>query len=161
MKAEDIMNKRVIYFSPENTILEISKKFAEYNISGAPIVENKKVVGIICNSDIIKFINENVYKDATEINSTTSSIIINLLHTYDKKIKFKKEVEKILNTKVRDIMIKDVKLVKPETDFLEVVEIMIKHGINRIPVIDDNGEIVGIITRDDVIKGIAKNKSLS
>jgi len=150
-KAEDVMNRRVIYFSPENTILEISQKFAEYNISGAPIVEGRRVVGIISNSDIIKFVNERLHKDLEEVSAHTSSMILHLSKLIFGNSKMKKELESVMNTKVGDIMVRNVKFVAPETEISEVIEIMTKHGINRLPVVD-NGKLVGIIARDDLIK---------
>ncbi len=149
--AGDFMNKRVIYFSPDNTILEISEKFSEYNISGAPIVEGGRVVGLVSNSDVIKFINERLYKDISELSSTTSSFILNLSKAVFGDKKFKDEVDKIMGTKVREVMKKEVKFVSSEADIAEVVEIMTKMKINRLPVVD-NGELVGIIARDDVIR---------
>lgn len=150
-KVRDFMNKRVIYFSPKNTLLEITKSFAEYHISGAPIVENGKLVGVISKSDIVRFVNEKLYKRGTEVNSTTSSLILNIAKSLGMDGKKKKDIDKVLDTNVGAIMIHDVIYVTPDTDTSKVVELMVDKGINRIPVLE-GGKLVGIVARDDLIR---------
>jgi len=57
MLVKDVMVKEVVTLKPEDTIREASKKFAENNISGAPVVNNEKnVVGILSEADILKML---------------------------------------------------------------------------------------------------------
>ena len=53
--VKDYMKKDVIYFTPNDSIFDVAKVFSEKNISGAPVVDNGQIVGIISETDIIKF----------------------------------------------------------------------------------------------------------
>ncbi len=149
-KVGEFMNKRVIYFSPKNTIMEISRKFSEYGISGAPIVDSGRLVGIVTNSDIVRFVNQKLYKDATEVNSKTSSLLVNLSGSIVEG-NFKKRIDDLMGTAVGDIMTRDVKHVSPDSSLEEAVSVMIDGGVNRLPVVD-KGKLVGIVARNDVIR---------
>ena len=59
--------------------------------------------------------------------------------------------------KAKDIMTKDVITVKPETTIEDLAHILIKHNISGAPVVNDQGDLIGIVTENDLI---SKNKRL-
>src|SRR3990170_5029550 len=58
--------------------------------------------------------------------------------------------------KVEEIMTKDVITVSPKTPIHEAAELMIDHGVSGLPVVDDAGSVVGIVSEGDLIKALAK-----
>jgi len=58
--------------------------------------------------------------------------------------------------KVRDVMITDVIVVHPDDTIKEVVAIIVKHRIGTFPVVDDNGNLVGILTSTDLLHIMTK-----
>jgi CBS domain-containing protein len=149
--ARDLMKKNVIHFSPEDSIFHVAKTFSSKNISGAPVVENGKVVGIISETDLIKFIRmQSIGRSHPELGASLS--LVDLLRRY---ISLKKELRSIAKSKVKDVMNKRVISVDPETPLPEVAEIMEKYDIHRVPVIE-NGKLVGIISRSDLIRLLIK-----
>lgn len=67
--------------------------------------------------------------------------------------------------KAKDIMTKNVVSVQKEMPVYEAVEILTKHGITGLPVVEDNMTLVGILTEKDVLKlfydtGSAENKTV-
>lgn len=59
--------------------------------------------------------------------------------------------------KAKDIMTKDVLTVKPEATVEELARILIEHKISGVPVVDDNRNLIGIVTENDLIR---QNKRL-
>ncbi|OGW33169.1 MAG: hypothetical protein A2X58_09795 [Nitrospirae bacterium GWC2_56_14] len=57
----------------------------------------------------------------------------------------------------KDIMTKDVVTVKPETSIEELASLLVKHQISGVPVVDEKGELYGIVTENDLI---SQNKRL-
>ena len=57
----------------------------------------------------------------------------------------------------KDIMTRDVVTVKPETSIEELASLLVKHQISGVPVVDDKGELYGIVTENDLI---SQNKRL-
>jgi len=68
--------------------------------------------------------------------------------------KFKRNLKKYLGTKVEDVMTSKVKTAGTDTPVSEVANIMIRDNINRVPVLNKKGGLVGIITRADIVKSM-------
>ena len=151
MLVKDVMSENVITISPEESIRDAIEKMAKNNVSGLIVVENEKVVGIISESDVIKFLSSGFPEIKTPINVTLS-----ILQVLESGIKIMNEVKKIGKLKVKDLMNKRVFSVKPEDTVLEAARIMSKKDVRRLPVIDENGKLVGVISRTDILKALVK-----
>lgn len=149
MKAKDIMTSDVVVVKQDATIKEIAEIFLKNRIGGVPVVdEENKIVGIISETDIIQ----------KEKNVNVPSFI-NILQGYIFFDSFKEvedDIRKIAAYKASDIMSKDVMTVKEDDSVEYVANEMIKKSINRVPVVDDNKYIKGIICRYDLIKAMYK-----
>ncbi|MCT4507628.1 MAG: CBS domain-containing protein [Tepidibacter sp.] len=147
MKAKDIMTSDVVVVNQEDTIKEIAEIFLKNRIGGVPVVDKeRKIVGIISETDIIQ----------KEKNVNVPSFI-NILQGYiffDSFKEVEEDIRKIAAYKASDIMSKGVMTVKEDDSVEYVANEMIKKSINRVPVVDDNNYIKGIICRYDIIKAM-------
>jgi CBS domain-containing protein len=150
VKVKEIMKKKVIYFSPSDSIFKVAKIFSQKNISGAPVVENGKVVGVISETDIIKFIR---MKFPSSIATPQLSLLI--LNFLKNTFGFREEVKKVSKLRVKDLMSKKVVSISPKASILEAAEKMEKFDVQRLPVIE-KGKLVGIISRADLVKTLIK-----
>ncbi|MFH0710946.1 MAG: CBS domain-containing protein [Candidatus Aenigmatarchaeota archaeon] len=153
--AKEFMNQEVVYLHPEAMIFDVARVFSEKGISGAPVVENDKVIGMISLSDIIKFMTLKLM-DAEIISHEPqglSFLLLNLVKLGKDFIDFKKELERISKLEIKYMMSKDIVSIKPDANLIEVAEVMEKHDVNRLPVIED-GRLIGIIARADLIKAL-------
>jgi len=151
--AREIMNKKVITFSPNDSIFNVAKVFSKKDISGAPIVKRNKIVGMITLADIIRFIDLKLSNLPTMYVPGLTSLLLMFIQMEKINIDFKKEMKKITRIKIKDVMKTRIVTVKPEATILEVAEIMDRNNVHRVPVVE-NRKIVGIIARSDVIKGL-------
>ena len=158
-KVKDYMTKRVAYLKPSDTIFKAAKMFCEHEISGAPVVDSartKKVVGVVSESDIVKFMSikfcdtKEVAGDFTYQSMTL--MFIHLLRTGKDFLGFKKEVGRISKIKIRDVMSKRVVSALPDDSVFHAAEKMDSHDVNRLPVVDEKGKLVGILARADLVK---------
>jgi len=151
-KVKDYMKKRVIYFSPEDSVFKTAKVLSKHNISGAPVVKNGKVVGVISDTDVIKFIRLKVPGQGilTHEPHMLTLLVMNLLKG---QIDFKRELKRISKIKVKDIMCKDIISVSLEASILEAAELMEKYDVTRLPVIE-KGKLRGIISKTDMIRAL-------
>lgn len=138
MKVKDAMSKHVITVSPEDSIDTVIDVLTEKNISGVPVIKDKKVVGIISESDILRKIGVKSLisikpEDVERINKMLTSL------------------------KVNNVMKGKIYYVKGSDDVEEAVRIMNEKDVNRVPVIDDKRNLIGILTRGDVIRVFAKS----
>lgn len=153
MKVKDVMNPNVVFCKPDDTVREAAKILKENSISGAPILEGEKLVGIISEADLLKLL---ILPEKGELWLPSPFEVIEvpireLIGWEDTK----KMLSDAGSIRIKEIMTKDVHTISSEASVEEASEHMIRHRINRLPVTEDN-RVVGIITRGDIIEGLAK-----
>jgi CBS domain-containing protein len=153
MKVKDVMNPNVIFCKPDNTVREAAKILKENNISGAPILEGEKLVGIISEADLLRLLI--VPKKGDLWLPSPFEVIEIPIRELISWEETKRMLSDVGSTKIEEIMTKDVHTISSEASVEEASEHMIRHRINRLPVTEDN-RVVGIVTRGDIIKGLAK-----
>lgn len=145
MKVKDIMTREVITVTEEKTVEEVVDIIIKNKISGVPVVnEDNEIIGIVSESDLI-------YKEK-EISTPTFVPILEGYILLDSVKKFQEKLKKKIAYKVKDIMSEPVIKVTEDEEVKEVVNIMIDKKVNRVPVINDDGKLVGIVSRSDILK---------
>ncbi|MGA9187833.1 MAG: CBS domain-containing protein [Methanosarcina sp.] len=153
MKVKDVMNPNVVFCKPDDTVREAAKILKENSISGAPILDGEKLVGIISEADLLKLL---ILPEKGELWLPSPFEVIEvpireLIGWEDTK----KMLSDAGSIRIKEIMTKDVHTISSEASVEEASEHMIRHRINRLPVTEDN-RVVGIVTRGDIIEGLAK-----
>ncbi|WP_456417051.1 CBS domain-containing protein [Methanocaldococcus sp.] len=153
MLIKDVMKKPIVVYEDDN-LCDVIKLFREKKISGAPVLNKKgKLVGIISESDIIKTIITHD-EDLNLILPSPLDLIELPLKTALKIEEFMEDLKKALKTKVKDVMTKNVIVAKPEMTVNDAAKLMVEHKIKRLPVVDNEGNLVGIVTRGDLIEAL-------
>ncbi len=105
------------FLSPDDTVANADGLMGKYKISGVPIVENGKLVGIFTNRDL-RFISDP-------------------------------------NQPIKEVMTKDHLITAPVgTTLAQAQEILRKHKIEKLPLVDENGYLKGLITIKDIEKSV-------
>jgi CBS domain-containing protein len=152
-KVRDVMNPDVVYFSPEDTVFDVAKTLSERNISGAPVVENGKVVGVISESDIVKFMRTKLKAERPHELPSLSLLVLDIIKTGKKYVDMKKEVRLISSVKVKGLMNKNIVSIEPDASVFDAANLIEKYDINRLPVVE-KGRLVGIVARADLIRSL-------
>ncbi|MEG3225152.1 MAG: CBS domain-containing protein [Methanobacteriales archaeon Met13] len=151
MKIKDTMQKEVIKFRSDDRIIEVARGLRKNRISGAPVVnEENHLVGIISEGDIMRLL---------EIHSPKINLILPApLDLIELPVRMKYEFDEIAEDMERaasiiigEIMTHKVITIKGEATIADAAELMDKHDVKRLPVVDDDGKLVGIVTRGDII----------
>jgi CBS domain-containing protein len=153
MKVKDVMNSNVVFCRPDNTVREAAKLLKDNSISGAPVLDGDELVGIISEADLLKLL---IVPEQGELWLPSPFEVIEVPI---RELLGWEETKRMLSdvglTKVEEIMTPEVHTISSEASVEEASEHMIRHKINRLPVIE-NSRVVGIITRGDIIEGLAK-----
>ena len=152
-KAIEMMNTQVVKVHPEDNLADVVRILLEHKISGLPVLDDEnKVVGMITGKDLLK------YSEILEVDDNPLDFSRSFrLHTYTaKSIPDENNTDIFLITRVKEVMSKTVISVKENSSFHDVVILMKEHKINRIPVIDEDGRLKGLITRTDLLNYIAE-----
>jgi len=149
-KVGDFMNPKVIHFKPEDSIFEVAKVFSKNDISGAPVVKGKKVIGVISECDLVKFMSSKLRKKSSTAIPSLSLLVLSFIKNH---VDLRSELKRVSKTKIKDFMTKKVVSISSDKSLLEAASMMEKNDINRLPVVD-KGNLVGIIARADLIKAL-------
>jgi CBS domain-containing protein len=148
MKAKDIMSREVITVTKDVTIQETAKLLTEHQISGLPVLEGKKVIGMVTEGDLI-------FQDRKLDPPAFIELLGGVIFLKDPN-KYLEGFRKMIATRVEDMMTTKVISVREDTPIEEIAAIMTEKRINRIPVLDEKGELVGIVSRQDLVKSLIK-----
>jgi len=126
MLVKDWMSKEVIVLDENASIMKASQIMKENNIRRIPVVRGGRLVGIISDRDI---------KEATP--SKATALDVHELYYL------------LAEVRVKDIMTPDPITVRPEDTVEYAAVLMLENRISGLPVVDEKGQVVGIITQTD------------
>jgi CBS domain-containing protein len=156
MKIEDAMEVNVVKFKSTDKIVDVAQVLRNNKISGAPVVNDENhVVGILSEGDIMRML---------EIHSPKINLILPApLDLIELPVKMKHEMDEIAEDMERassvligDIMTKKVVTISKDAQISDAAELMDSHHIKRLPVVDENHKLIGIVTRGDIIGAMVK-----
>ncbi len=140
MLVRDVMTKNVISVTKYESIMHVANILTEKNISGLPVVDKEnKVIGIITQADIL------------------SMVGVGREHTFKDLLKYmlgEPLPERKVGDLVGDIMTSPARTIKPDANIAEAVRVMDEKRIRRLTVVDDKNELIGILTRADILKAV-------
>lgn len=144
-KVSDLMTKDVVTVNENHTISHLVSVMEENNIDGLVVMFDGEIAGIITPADISFAM---VDDPETGVSVERIYFIRQLAEGGDKR-----KVREISLLTAGDIMTEEYVKISPDADALEAAKLMSDGGISHIPVVEDE-DLVGIITKTDIIKGI-------
>ena len=145
MQVQEIMTKDVLTVRPETTVREVAEILVSHKISGLPVVDNAgKLVGIISEGDLMS-------KEILPEPPAEFCILGAIIYYGDLK-EYKKTFERMAANTAEQLMTKKVVTVKAYDDVSDVARLMRDRHIKRVPVLDDEGHLIGIVSRQDIVK---------
>jgi CBS domain-containing protein len=142
LQVDDVMETDWPTLGPEQTVEDAIKLFAESGLSGVPVVEGGKVVGIITEGDLI-------FQDA-EIKSPGVLDILGGVIPLGNWEEYRREALKSAGVTVGEVMTGDVITVSPDASLAEAATIMAEKRVKLLPVAEE-GRLRGVITRMHIL----------
>jgi CBS domain-containing protein len=147
LTAREIMTENVITIKKDSSIEDLSEILLKNKISGVPVVGNDgKIAGVVTEGDIIV--------QDTDLHFPRYFKLLDGIIYLDSLNRFRDNLKKHLATKVEDIMVTKVKTISPDTTISDIAELMLRMKINRLPVVDEDNNILGIVTRADIVRSM-------
>ena len=148
-KVEEIMTREVITVKENDSLLDVATVLKEEKIAGVPVLnDSEEIVGVISEADILKLLSNFHWY-------TSIFTVHDLMHIVgDDLHDIQQDIEKASKMKVKDVMSKNPKTILPDTLIDDAAQIMHTTGFNRLPVEDNDGKLVGIVARADIIASL-------
>lgn len=148
MIVKDIMNTAIKTANSDTSIKDIASVMCLNKISGVPVVDDDNaLIGVLSEKDILKF----MFPDVTQVMEDGVSPNFEDIEA---------DYSNVLDKKAGDLMTQAVSSVTPDMPLLKAASMMCVKNIRRIPVVDDNNKLVGIISIGDVHKAIFQENLL-
>jgi len=149
MKIKEIMGKELISLSKDTKIKDAFLKLLKMRISGLPVLdENSKLLGMFTEKDILRAILPG-YLDK----------VGRFIYEANPKI-VKKKLLEIQDLTVGELMRHEVVTVDEDTTLCEVAHLMLTQNVRRIPILNKEKKVVGIVAREDILREFAKEVGL-
>jgi CBS-domain-containing membrane protein len=145
MKASEIMTVGVYTIRPDASVRDAARLMVEQGISGLPVVDaSGQLVGIVTEGDFLRRAETGTERRRPhwlEILVGPGRLASDYVRTHGRK--------------VEEIMTREVVTVAADTPLQDIVDIMERHRIKRVPVVKD-AAIVGIVTRANLVQALAR-----
>ena len=151
---EEVMTRDVLSVQPEMTVKQMDRALLDRNVSGAPVLEGQRLVGVVSRADAVRALYDD-QSQATRISDFYTSPFPIPLPALDQLEKDSRRITQHLATlRVREIMTTDPLTVAPSDSVEVVAHMMVSERVHRVPVVDE-GELVGIVSSLDIVGCVA------
>jgi CBS domain-containing protein len=144
MNASHVMTREILSVGPDTTVAEAIRTMLDNRISGLPVIDEAgRLAGVLTEGDLMRRGETGTERQRPrwlEILMGPGRLAGEYVRTHGRKI--------------GEVMTRDVVSVTPDTPLREVVELMERHRIKRVPVLDGD-VLVGILSRADLLRALA------
>lgn len=144
MRVRDVMTHLVVTVRPDDPVLDVARRLLANRISGAPVLERGKVVGMISEADLVRGTalgRNRRWSSALPMSLALGGLVLD---------------DTAAAAVVADVMTTKVVSIGPDEGVLQAAALIDRHGVRRLPVIDEGGYLVGVITRSDLVRCMAR-----
>ena len=143
MKAKDVMTSTVISVQPNATILQAARQMLQHHISGLPVItQSGEIVGILSEGDFLRrreIATERRHSRWLEFLMGPGKLAVEYAHSHGRK--------------VAEVMTTEVHTVTEDTTLEDIVELMERRRIKRVPVMRGK-KVAGVVTRSNLMRAM-------
>ena len=132
--VSEIMTRKLIVLQEWENLLDVAKDFDRFGVRHLPVVDEGRLVGLVSHRDLLRY-------TATGLDPTSLAAV--------RDHRFKER------TFVREIMTQEIETVGPDTPIGVAVQKLVVARVGCLPVVDDDGQLVGIVSEHDLLKMLA------
>ena len=140
LRLRDIMTPRVFTATPDMSLRDAMELLSKHHVSGAPVIDGGKVVGIFSATDLLAYV--------ADLNDTTPSL------TFRRR---RGRAAPLEDVTVDEVMTRHVESLPADCAVEEAATLMGSKQIHRILVVS-GGEMMGIVSTSDVAKAVAEHR---
>ena len=150
MKARDVMVRDVITIGPRDTVAHAAKLIAQNDVSALPVIDDHgRLVGLISEGDLM-----NREEIGTEIHHPW------WIEAVTPGAALAAEFAKSHGKRVEEVMSENVITATEDTSLADIAALLERNRIKRVPIVQ-HGELVGIVSRSNLVQALASNGAAS
>ena len=143
MKVSDVMTRDVRAVPPDATLKEVAEVLTQLGVSGLPVVEDGHVVGVVSEADVLA-----KERGESPRRGRLASLLLDDRAALETKLAARTAAEAMTSPAVT---------ISPDRPLTEAAAQMLDRRVNRLPVVDADGAMVGIVTRADLVRAFVRS----
>ena len=147
LPVRDVMTTDVLAFAPTDEVKTAMAALVQRGVDAAPVVEAGRVVGLLSTGDLI------VAAGEVHVPNVLSLLGASIELPGERK-RFEEDLRKAVGGTVGEVMSRDPHTVGPDDSLEAAATLLHAHDVSRLPVVDGDGTLVGILSRGDVIRSM-------
>ncbi|MGB3138233.1 MAG: CBS domain-containing protein [Nodosilinea sp.] len=148
----DVMTPNPISVPPDTALKEAIQLIADNHVSALLVINaDNDLVGILSASDLMW--------QTTGIDMPAYIMLLDSVIYLKSPAQYSEEIHKALGQLVKDVMTDRVTTIAPDQTLREAAHLMHDKQVRRLPVVDGEDQVVGIITSGDIVREMAKSYS--
>jgi CBS-domain-containing membrane protein len=137
LTVADVMTTQVVKARPAMPLKELARVLAEHHVSALPVLdEDDRVIGVVSERDLLGKLGNPTPQRAR----------------WWQRRRAREEVRRATGDTVGTVMTEGAVTIGLRARLAETARRMTEHGVKRLPVVDEHGELVGIVSRGDLLK---------
>jgi CBS domain-containing protein len=171
IRIRDIMTTDVIGVAPEMSLREALNLLVSHHVSGAPVLDGPKVVGVVSTTDLLEFIAEPPSPEAAEVEkeewvegeAAPAAFFVDVWHQGEEDVseRFREgigsEADLLASHTVSEAMTRTTCSLPPTTYVDAAARYMREKGIHRILVLEGD-ELLGVVSTTDISHAVADQR---
>ena len=154
LKVEEIMVAPVQSMEADWSLREAAQELLSRGFSGAPVVENGRVVGVLTLQDIARYAEWHLDAEEGASDLASEKEMLKELDEKERGLKSSMHVDRLEDVTVRQVMTPAVSTISQGTPLVEATSRILSGSIHRLFVTDTEGKLVGLVTTMDVVRAM-------
>jgi CBS domain-containing protein len=147
--AKSVMTTDIVTVSPDTTIVETARRMLTHHVSAVPVVDaDHRPLGLVSEGDVMRHF-------GAQFQSKRAQWLRKLAEGETLAPEFLAEI-RLNQQHARAIMHTAIISADQEASLAELADLMLQHGIKRVPILRD-GVLIGIVSRADVVRAVVEN----
>lgn len=156
-KTRDVMSSDVRTVEPEMRLSDLERALIEEGLSGFPVVDDGRLVGIVSRSDVVRqlCVEQSVAETLSDYYADLGGCASGAEESFEEI--GERVGKRIEGLRVKDVMIHELVTASPEDRLVDVASTLLERHVHRIPVVE-GGRLVGIVTSMDLVRLFAEER---
>lgn len=151
LPVREVMVTEVVSFAPGDNVQDAMTRLVEADVDAGPVVEDGRVIGLLSTGDLI------VEEARLHFPTVVNFLGVNVTIPWNDR-ELDASVAKALGATVGEVMSDKVVTCGPDDTVEDAATLMHDRRVSRLPVVDGDGHLVGIIARGDIVRAIVEGR---
>jgi len=153
LTVAQIMRRDIPAASPDDPIATVARLLADHGLPGVPVIGEGTLLGIVTEADL-------VFREA-DVSVPSVTPFLDAMLVADAGTPFEEDLRRVLALTAGELMTSPVYTIRHTATLNQVATLMVERRVNPVPVVDEANNLVGMVSRADLVRVIARLESAS